>query len=59
MTFDDWLEKIPTDERDMIALPDVWRAAVDATIAALYDAGNIDEHYRPEWTETANKVKKG
>ncbi len=55
--FDAWLETIPEDERDKIALPEVWDAAVDATMEALLDEGNIDEHYRAEWTETANKVK--
>lgn len=35
---------------------EIWNAAVHATVEALLEAGNIDEHYRPEWTETMNKV---
>ena len=54
---DEWLETIPEDEKDKIALPEVWNAAVDATMNALLEAGNIDNHYRPEWTATAESVK--
>jgi len=57
-TFYEWLETIPKDELDKIELSDVWRAAVDATIEALVDEGNIDEYYRDEWMATVNKVKK-
>lgn len=57
-TFHEWFETIPKDELDKIALSDVWRAAVDATIEALVDEGNIDEYYRDEWIATVNKVKK-
>jgi len=57
MNFDDWLITIPEEDLDKIALPDVWNAAIDATINALVDAGNLSEHYLPEWTETVEKIK--
>jgi len=57
MTFSKWLENTPNDELNLKTWSDVWNAAVDATIQALLDGGNIDEYYRDEWTETANKVK--
>ena len=34
-TLDEWLETIPEDEKDKIALPEVWNAAVEATMAVM------------------------
>ena len=53
MNLDDWLSDIYEEP----TLTEVWNAAVDATIEALLEEGNIDESYREEWTTTANKVK--
>jgi len=32
---DEWLETIPEDERDKIALPDVWEAAINAIMKVM------------------------
>ena len=34
-TLDEWFEAIPDDEKDKIALPEVWNAAVEATMAVM------------------------
>ena len=56
-TFDDWMESIPEDERDKIALPEVWNAAVDATFDALIEEACINEDYRIEWTRIKDKLQ--
>ena len=34
-TLDEWLETIPEDERDKIALPDVWEAAINSIMKTM------------------------
>lgn len=59
MNFDDWIESFYEDERDKIYLYEVWEAAVNATIDALVEEGNlsVSENYRKSWTQTADNVK--
>jgi len=57
MTLNEWLSDKFDDEIQYITWQDIWDSAVDATIQALLDEGNIEENYREEWTATANKVK--
>jgi len=57
MTFDEWVQTIPEDERSLLSLCDAWDAAVKATVQALLDYGNLDEDYRKEWTSTANRLR--
>jgi len=57
MNLDDWLSDKFDEERDELTWRDIWDAAVDTTINALVEAGNLDNHYRPEWTKTAKEVK--
>ena len=56
MTFDEWLDSYPDDEKCLLLLSEAWDAAVKATIQALLDSGNLSEHYRPEWTATAKTL---
>lgn len=57
MDFDEYLSNVPEDELDKLSLCEVWDAAVDATVAALLEAGNISAHYRDEWVATKNSIK--
>ena len=59
MTLDDWLSLIPEDERSMITLPEVWNAAIQATIDALLEAGNISHDYQESWEMTVAAIKEG
>ena len=47
MTFDEWLDSYPEDERCLLLLSEAWDAAVKATIQALLDSGNLSG----QWTE--------
>ena len=59
MTFDEWLDSYPEDEKCLLLLSEAWDAAVKATVQALLDSGNLSEVYRPEWTATAKTLLTG
>jgi hypothetical protein len=52
MTFDEWLDSYPEDEKCLLLLSEAWDAAVKATIQALLDSGNLSE----QWTATAKTL---
>lgn len=51
---DKWLEHLPDDERLSLSVPDIWDAAVTATLASLLN--DLDDDYRVVLTEGAKKV---
>lgn len=54
---DTWFNSLPEDEKETLCIVDIWNAAVEATVTALYEAGNLDKNYREETTKTINKIK--
>jgi len=55
MTFDEWLDSYPDDEKCLLLLSEAWDAAVKATVQALLDSGNLSE----QWTATAKTLLTG
>ena len=52
MTFDEWIDSYPDDEKYLLLLSEAWDAAVKATIQALLDSGNLSG----QWTATAKTL---
>lgn len=48
MTIDEWLEKIPDDERETLCFADGWRAGASAMLDALIDRGFITGPYEQD-----------
>ena len=45
MTFTDWVESLPDDERDAMCAYDAWKAGAMHTFEALVARGFIDDSY--------------
>ncbi len=63
MNLDEWIaNRIPPTYEEEPTLQEVWDAAVDATLEALIEGGEIGEWYRPEALDTyfnRDKIKGG
>jgi len=45
MTFTEWIDSLPDDERAALCTNDAWKAGAMQTFAALIDGGFITEPY--------------
>lgn len=58
MNLDEWIaNRIPPTYEEEPTLQEVWDAAVDATLEALIEGGEIGEWYRPEALDTLTEIK--
>lgn len=48
MTFDDWLDGVPEDERRALTLADAWNACAEALLETLVERGYIARAMRIE-----------
>lgn len=45
MTFQEWIDSLPEDERETLCANDAWKAGAMQTFAALIDGGFIADPY--------------
>ena len=45
MTFTEWIDSLPDDEREALCAYDAWKAGATQVFAALIDGGFIAEPY--------------